>query len=165
MNKWNQIKQHGKYIQIRGNESWDLLNGINVNHSIVDIVNCTANKKYGPLIFRNAEEVYFRYCNGNMIFFHLDKDMFPVVKNIYLDCNFEPQVYSRFHDNVNIYITKNTIDGRPYYEKYKKNENGGTTDYIVVQNKHMRLISQEDMEQNLLKSLGIKNKCDRQLIE
>lgn len=163
MNYTNQIKQFGKYIQIRGNQSWRLLDKAIVEHKIVDVVNCTSyGPNDGPLIFNKTEDVYFRGCNGNMIFFNLNSRIFPRIKNIYLDTNFEPEVYSRFGDDVNIFITENVVEHRPHYERYQCYrhflDDQVLFNYIVVRNKKVYLMSGSDMKNNLLKSLNVKNK-------
>lgn len=164
------IKQFGKYVQIRGNNSWSLLNKSIVEHNVIDIVDCTANDRYGPKQFSNAEDIFFRNCNGNMIFFHLDNKMFPKVKNIYLDCNFEPQVYPRFEYDVNVYVIRDTIKHPPYYEinkEYKYITEKTTnyhyqyqvlTDYIIVNGKKVHLITRAEMQTELISLLDIKSK-------
>ena len=96
-------------LQINGNKAWNLLNQAIIKHKIVDIVKCNnVHPPVGPLVFQ-SEDVFFRPCDGNHIYYWLNNAKFPDIKNIYLDCHYEPQVYMRFDPKVNIYITENTI--------------------------------------------------------
>lgn len=164
-----EIKQIGSYIQIRGNNSWCLINKATIDHKIIDIVNCTSFGigDLSALKFPNAEDVYFRGCCGNMIFFHLNPKKFPEFKNIYLDTNFEPEVYSRFGDDVNIYIADHIVANKPHYEKYQgykyATENGCNYQvpyyYIITgRNRKLNLMTRSDIEDNILRSLNIKDK-------
>lgn len=143
------IKQSGKYIQIRGSGSWRYVDGFIVDHKVVDIINCHSNQQDGPEIFPNAEEVYFRNCNGNTIFFNLSPKRFPKVKNLYLDTHFEPKVYRRFDKDVTIHINRNVIDCRPYY---KKRSDDGIHEYIEQNGRKLFLLTVKQIEERLLRS-------------
>lgn len=138
------IKQFGKYIQIRGNNSWKLLKNVPIEHKIVDVKDCTIYDGIsGPSSFSNATDVYFRNCTGNMAYFYLSPDMFPKARRIFLDTHFEPTVYQRFDRSVYLYITERTLKGRPYYHRIRDHpydyiEFGKRTYLFIVPDDHMK---------------------------
>ena len=91
-----------------------------------------------------------------------------------MDAHFEPEVYSRFDDDINVYITENTITHKPCYERYQSYkyivEDGCyyqvSYHYIIVRNKKMRLMKRAEMKDDLIKSIDSKvYRYIKQLIE
>ena len=102
------------YLQITGSQCWRLLHKKVVQSKKVKIVDCDNQPPIGPQSF-DAEEVYFKHCNGNHLYYWLKPTKFPNVKKIYLDCPYEPMVYLTDdtildkHDKV-LWMTKDIME-------------------------------------------------------
>lgn len=69
-------------FQIKGNYAWMLLNKCVIRHKNVDIVKCIdIRPPMGPLFFQ-AENVFFRSCDGNHIYYWLNTIKFPNIQKI-----------------------------------------------------------------------------------
>lgn len=139
----------GKVLQIKGNRAWELLNQSIIKNKIVDIVKCIdVHPPIGPLLFE-SENVFFRSCDGNHIYYWLNTKKFPKIKNIYLDCHFEPEVYMRFDKNVNIYVTENTFRGRPYYKIDNNRINIGNRHITIITNEYLNYLLKISDDKNI----------------
>lgn len=133
------MKKH-TLLQIKGNNMWQSLNKTIVKNNIVDIVHCIDNHPAsGPLIFE-SEIVFFRECDGNQLYYHLNPNRFPNLKSVYLNSHYEPQVYNRFPQNVNIYVTENVFTGRPYYEIVDNRVNLGRRYINVITKEYLNYL-------------------------
>lgn len=140
------------YIQIKGNESWNSLKNVDIQEKVVDVCHCTAglsrsDSSFDHCQFIHVEDIFFRHCDQNMIWFHLKPEFMLKVNNIYLDNSFEPDIYDRFADHVRFYITYNAITNFYWYFKSKDENNN---EYIMVRGKKIYLLSEQDMENKLL---------------
>ena len=128
-------------LQIKGNNMWRSLNKKIVNNTMVDIKGCIDNHPpSGPLKFE-SEIVFFRECDGNQLYYHLNPKKFPNLKCVYIDSYYEPEVYNRFPQDVNIYITENILDGRPWQKIIDNRVNVG--------NRYIKVITKEDLNYRL----------------
>lgn len=131
------------FLQIRGNTAWRLLDKTILHHKTIDIVNCVDNHPHtGPMLFSNAETVFFRLCDGNQLFYWLNKSKFPKLKNVYINSHFEPQVYQRFDNNVNLFITERTLHCKPWYKPDEYNK-------VLIGNKIVTVVKNDHIEKIL----------------
>lgn len=119
------------FLQIHGNKVWRSKNKKVIKSSIVDINHCIDNHPpVGPTMFE-SEIVFFRNCDENQLYYWLNPNKFPKAKHIFIDSHYEPEVYNRFPQEVNIYITENVIEGRPWQKRINDHVNVGSR-YVRV---------------------------------
>jgi len=90
---------------IEGYNNWDLLKYKNVHNKVIQIINVAYIASHeGYPIFINAETIFLSRCDKNFVFYWLNKNIFPKVKNIYLFSHpCDPEVFYRFEDVI-IYL-------------------------------------------------------------
>ena len=129
------IAHNKRFFQIKGNKAWILLHNKIIPENTVEIVNCTNLRIAGPVQF-NATKVFVQSCDVVLQRWWLDIYQFPYVKHIYIDSEYEPIAYNRFDESVQIYVTEEMVNFKPFFL---------ANDYIKVGKRFIKVITKEHM--------------------
>lgn len=129
------IASNKRFLQIKGNKAWLRFHNKVIPDNTVEITNCTDICIFGPEKFY-ATNVFFKSCNVVLQRLWLNNYKFPYIKHIYIDSEYDPITYNRFNECIQIYITEEMINSKPYFV---------ANDSIKVGDRYVKVITKERM--------------------
>jgi hypothetical protein len=134
-----------KLCVVNSNQLFDLIGKIVLNKRILlDRIQQTHPVPNHP-VFEQAEELFILQCDKNYTYYHLRKDLFPNVSNIYcLSHPCDPRVFNEF--------TTQTILLSSHHSRYKPRWFADNHRVIIVDHdRYVEKINSDEREKFLLK--------------